>query len=164
MNDSSTSFRSDWRKLGSLEFSALIRAVACALAALDDSPFCMARAARSSALRVRGRLSLRSGSVGSGDGDNVGSLRFLAALGSLSISRARSKAFQALISSKDSGSGVGSRGTRGRDGRGASISSRAAVSRNRLLPPCRSATSKRRCQARNSRWLASSRRCCCRAR
>lgn len=47
----------------------------------------------------------------------VGSLRFLAALGLFSISRALSKAFQARISSRDSGSGVGTLGARGRDGR-----------------------------------------------
>jgi hypothetical protein len=161
---SSTSFRSDERKLGSLDLSVLIRAETWALAVREDSPFCKAKAAKSWALLVRGRFNFRAGSVGSGEGDKVGSFRFLAALGSFSISRARSKAFHALISSRDSGSGVGTLGTRGRDGRGTSMSSKAAVSLNRLLPPCLSAISNRRCQARNSLWLASSRRCCCRAR
>lgn len=135
VENSSTSFKSDWRKLGSLEVSVLIRAEACAPAFLDDSPFCEARAASSCGRRVRGRFRFRSGSVGSGDGDIVGSFRFRAALGSFSISRARSKAFHALISSNDSGSGVGSRGARGREGRGASMSRSAAVSLNRWLAP-----------------------------
>ena len=111
---SSTSFNRDWRKLGAVGLlSALSRA------ALDASPFCTANAASSSALLVLGRFSFRSGSVGSGDGERVGDLRFRAALGSLSSSRARSNAFHALISSRDSGWGVGALGTLGREGRGA---------------------------------------------
>lgn len=98
--------------------------------------------------------------MGSGEGDMVGSLRFLAAFGLFSISRALSNAFHARISSRDSGSGDGTLGTRGRDGRAASTSNKGAASRKRFPPPCRSATSKRRCQAWNSRWLASSRRRC----
>lgn len=160
LDASSTSFRRDERKLGSPAESPLLSR-ALEQAAREDSPFCCAIAASSCGRLVRGRFNFRSGSVGSGDGERVGSLRFRAALGLFSISRALSNAFQARISSKDSGSGVGSRGARGRDGRAGSISNREAVSRNRLPPPCRSATSKRSCHARNSRWLASSRRRCC---
>lgn len=103
---SSTSFNSDERKLGPVVvFSSFGLALELAAPTRDDSPFwfCWARAASSCGLLVRGRFSLRWGSVGSGDGDMVGSFRFLAALGLFSISRALSKAFQARISSKDSG-------------------------------------------------------------
>jgi hypothetical protein len=150
---SSTSFNSDERKLGPEGLSPLGRALELAAPARDDSPawFCCAKAASSCGRLVRGRFNLRWGSAGSGDGDMVGSLRFRAALGLFSISRALSKAFQARISSRDSGSGVGTLGTRGRDGREGSMSNKGAASRNRLPPPCRSATSKRRCHAWNSR-------------
>ena len=159
---SSTSLNRDCKKLGSLEYSALIRVDVCTRPVIDDSPpLCIAKAASSCGLRVRGRFNLRSGSAGSGVGDNVGSFRFRDAIPGLrSISRARSNAFQALISSRDSGSGEGARGTRGRDGRGASISSSAAVSLNLVLP-CLSVVRNRCCHERNSRSLAASRRNCC---
>lgn len=134
LDASSTSFRRDERKLGSPVVSTLLSR-ALELAAREDSPFCWAMAASSCGRLVRGRFNFRSGSVGSGDGDSVGSLRFRAALGLFSISRALSNAFQARISSRDSGSGVGSLGTRGRDGRAGSISNSEAVSRNRLPLP-----------------------------
>ena len=101
--------------------------------------------------RVRGRLRGRSGmAVGSLDegstGDVVADFRFRFGVGSDSISFAFSNAFQARISSRDSGSGRA-----GCSRLGPPKSSSEAVSRNRLAPPCLSATCNLRSHSRNSR-------------
>ena len=99
---------------------------------------------------VRGLFNGRSGSVvdsvvGS-TGEVVADFRLRLGVGSSSISLAFSKAFQARISSRDSGSGF-----TGRSRLWALRSSSAAVSLNLLAPPCLSATCSLRSHSKNSR-------------
>jgi hypothetical protein len=107
------------------------------VAARDDSA-AGGEPALATGRRRRGRFSfLGSGSGSRGDsGDAVAFL--LRSFGTCN-SLALSKAFQALSSSCDSGAGGGCEGC-----------VRVAISRRRLVTPCRSATSKRRCHSSNS--------------
>lgn len=150
--ESSTSFRSDCRKLGTpLLLSGRCRLVGGDewLAPVLEDSAASECSARSCGRLVRGRLSGLTGRDGAGStGDVVVDFLFrLPMVGLASSSRARSNAFQARNSSRLSGSGeatwCGGRETSPL--RPERLSNRAnSVSRNLFAPPCRAATRSRR--------------------